>query len=76
MSAVVGIRTYTQLDFAPTGWEGYVVGLPPEEQIHLAKSRPGHVAAVELCQPPERVCRRTDSWLKLPLKNLHNVQHR
>lgn len=29
-----GLQTYTQLNFAPTGWEGYVVGLPPEEQIH------------------------------------------
>lgn len=27
-----GIQAYTQLDFAPTGWEGYVVGLPPEQQ--------------------------------------------
>lgn len=28
-----GIQIYTKLDFAPTGWEGYVVGLPPEEQM-------------------------------------------
>lgn len=27
-----GLEAYTRLDFAPTGWEGYVVGLPPEEQ--------------------------------------------
>ena len=33
-----GIQTYTQLDFAPTGWEGYVVGLPPEEQIRTLQS--------------------------------------
>lgn len=33
-----GIRAYTQLDFAPTGWEGYVVGLPPEEQIRTLQS--------------------------------------
>ncbi|MEZ4725637.1 MAG: hypothetical protein R3E79_00725 [Caldilineaceae bacterium] len=27
-----GIGAYAQLDFAFTGWEGYVVGLPPEQQ--------------------------------------------
>ena len=27
-----GIKAYTELRFNPTGWEGYVVGLPPEEQ--------------------------------------------
>lgn len=27
-----GINAHTHLAFAPTGWEGYVVGLPPAEQ--------------------------------------------
>jgi len=27
-----GLAAYTQLDFVPTGWEGYVVGLSPEGQ--------------------------------------------
>lgn len=27
-----GIQIYTNLEFTPTGWEGYVVGLPPEQQ--------------------------------------------
>lgn len=30
-----GLAVYTNLNFAPTGWEGYVVGLPPEAQNHL-----------------------------------------
>lgn len=33
-----GIQTYTQLNFAFTGWEGYVVGLPPEEQIRTLQN--------------------------------------
>jgi hypothetical protein len=30
-----GLDTYTQLEFAPTGWEGYVVGLPADQQNEL-----------------------------------------
>lgn len=33
-----GIQTYTKLDFAPTGWEGYVVGLPPEIQVRTLQN--------------------------------------
>ncbi len=34
-----GITAHTQLCFAPTGWEGYVVGLPPEAQQQLLQAQ-------------------------------------
>lgn len=56
-----GIQPYTALEMAPTGWEGYVVGLPPEEQMRTLQNL-GKAILDRLCYvsrqagiPPDRL---------------------